>query len=294
LVSHIDSTLLQASYGKQIGALTWSSESEFRDLNRKLENLSVTLQSIVDKSKPGEPSSVHALQQQLADVLATVQQEEEDQQFFEGDSSFHAHSDQALKSFGDGVGNATLDSGPGSRDTPAKSPTTTGSSSSAVVSICATSHYLELSRLPLPSSTTILAALRVRKGLTFPNNYFASPPQSPDKPEQSQAVDPDFPFINNEILTSLCQKLYFPTEDYTLTTFILANACLFYLMRDMGRMPVQEQGLAKTDLLHCAEISSANVYAATRRWQLSMDGSYENILALTMAVFLTSSDKVRG
>jgi hypothetical protein len=60
-------------------------------------------------------------------------------------------------------------------------------------------------------------------------------------------VDPNFPFINNEILTSLCQSLYFPTEDYTLTTFVLANACLFHLMRDVGRIPVQEHGLAKTD-----------------------------------------------
>ena len=53
----------------------------------------------------------------------------------------------------------------------------------------------------------------------------------------------------------MCQKLYFPTEDYSLGTYIVVNSALTYLFRDMDRSVADKIGMTKAHQYKYAEVS---------------------------------------
>ena len=156
---------------KQRVLISHKYENEFRDLNRKLENLSVTLQSFVDNPKPGDPGS-QTLHSQVVDVLASVKHErDEDEGLFQGESSFPAQwkdvaqiyetelNESPSMSYNSVFINPMSDVGRSpaksalSRDTPAAPNPDTFSS-----------NFPQLAHLPLPPTTHVLNALRIAKG----------------------------------------------------------------------------------------------------------------------------------
>ena len=156
---------------KQRVLISHKYENEFRDLNKKLENLSVTLQSFVDNAKPGDPRS-QTLHSQVVDVLAAVKHErDEDDGLFQGESSFPAQwkgvaqiyedelNESPSTSDNSGSMNTTNDFGRSpakplwSRDSPAPPNPDTLST-----------NFPQLAQLPLPPTAVVLNALRIAKG----------------------------------------------------------------------------------------------------------------------------------
>lgn len=82
----------------------------------------------------------------------------------------------------------------------------------------------------------------------------------------------------------MCQRLYFPTEDYTVATFLTVNSCLHYLFTDLQPELANQYGLEKSKLLEYAKLCSVNVMSAIRLWGIGMDNTFDNLLALTLSV----------
>ena len=156
---------------KQRVLISHKYENEFRDLNKKLENLSVTLQSFVDNPKPGDAGS-QTLHSQVVDVLASVKHERDEDEglLFQGESSFPAQWKDVAQIYGNELNespsnsdnsssmNTTNDLGESfakrswSRDCPAAPNPETLSS-----------NFPQLAQLPLPPTTNVLNVLRIAK-----------------------------------------------------------------------------------------------------------------------------------
>ena len=160
--NHNLSAIVRALPMMPYGCADAGSETEFRDLNRKLETLSATLQNIVD-NKSINPSPASKLQEQVGELLATVKSEPDDDELYEGPSSFSSHSEQVASYFGEGItrpsrGNST------SRGSPSKTTSDATPPSSAAVATATGRSFPELAKLPLPPANFVLAALRYAKG----------------------------------------------------------------------------------------------------------------------------------
>jgi hypothetical protein len=82
----------------------------------------------------------------------------------------------------------------------------------------------------------------------------------------------------------MCQKVYFPTEDYTLATYIAVNAVLYHLFRDLDNALAEKIGLMRSDLTKYVDLCGTNVYVAMKFWNLATEPSHENIQALILGV----------
>ena len=142
--------------------LIHQSETEFRDLNRRLESLSDTLQSVLSK-RSSVSSPANKLQQQVGELIAAVKHEDDDE-LYVGSSSFNSQSQQIAQYFEDGIGKPAK---PGVASWPTSSKCSaeaTPGSSTPTVPI-AKGDFSELAKLPLPPSTLVLSALRYSLGL---------------------------------------------------------------------------------------------------------------------------------
>lgn len=99
--------------------------------------------------------------------------------------------------------------------------------------------------------------------------------------------------LNEQELTSICQRIYFPTEAYSIADFITTNIALYYLFRNLSPVAVQDLQLTADGLRDIVETCLHNADTASRSLRLMMDSTYENLQALTMAVcaFLSSKRK---
>ena len=55
-------------------------------------------------------------------------------------------------------------------------------------------------------------------------------------------------------------------------------------MRELAAMPSTANGLTREDCLNYSRTARSNVVTAIKYWNLSIDGTYENVRALVMAV----------
>ena len=92
------------------------------------------------------------------------------------------------------------------------------------------------------------------------------------------------PTIDVAYITSLCQKLYFPAEEYTIATFITVHVSLFYLFRDMSQTDARAQRLASSEIEEIVATCKKNAETAMRNVRLFMEANYENIEAVFLAV----------
>lgn len=82
----------------------------------------------------------------------------------------------------------------------------------------------------------------------------------------------------------MCQRLYFPTEDYTISTFLIVNSCLHYLFTDLQPELAKQYGLEKSKLVEYAKLCVVNVLSAIKLWGIGMDNCFDNLLALILSV----------
>lgn len=96
-------------------------------------------------------------------------------------------------------------------------------------------------------------------------------------------------FLNLKEVNTLCQSLYFPTEAYTVATFITAHVVLYYLSRDLDETALEQLHLSAAEARDMIDTCTHNVEMASRSLRILMDPTYDNIQALTMAVSLTTT-----
>ncbi|OCT48870.1 fungal specific transcription factor domain protein [Cladophialophora carrionii] len=188
---------------------------------------------------------------------------------YEGDSSFSAHSkditqviETGLKTSpdADSIGDiaavvatlrSVLNEKPASFDASAPLPNTVRD----VV------DYPELKDLTLPPMSAVLSLLRYAK--THPLKYLN-----------------DVPNLTLAKLTSLCQKVYFPAEEFTIATFITVHVCLLNLFRELSQSELRDLDLSGAERDRTVAICLKNAETAIRNMRLYMQPTYENIEAL--------------
>lgn len=129
---------------------------------------------------------------------------------------------------------------------------------------CAFSQYPELAGLSLPPMDSVLRLLAFAK--TSPQRYFVR-----------------FPHTDEEEFAELCQKLYFPTQPFTIFAWINANCGLFYLFRDLDKSHHDKLHLTKSQVSDAVAICSNNIGRAVRSLRLCVNPSLEAVDALVCA-----------
>lgn len=122
------------------------------------------------------------------------------------------------------------------------------------------SHHPDLARLALPPMDAVLRMLAFVK--TSPQRYF------------------NYPYADQEDFAALCQKVYFPTQPYTIFAWVNVNCGLFYLFRDLETSQYDKLHLTKSQVADIVATSTRNVDQATISFKLCMDPSLEAATAL--------------
>ncbi|ETI26260.1 hypothetical protein G647_03037 [Cladophialophora carrionii CBS 160.54] len=188
---------------------------------------------------------------------------------YEGDSSFSAHSkditqviETGLKTSpdADSIGDiaavvATL------RSVLNEKPASFDASAPLQNTVRDVVDYPELKDLTLPPMSAVLSLLRYAK--THPLKYLN-----------------DVPNLTLPKLTSLCQKVYFPAEEFTIATFITVHVCLLNLFRELSQSELRDLDLSGAERDRTVAICLKNAETAIRNLRLYMQPTYENIEAL--------------
>lgn len=119
-------------------------------------------------------------------------------------------------------------------------------------------------------------------------HYVISPSYDPanSSPVHPQKFFVDYPLIDLGEFTTLCQKLYFPTEEFTIAIFISVHAGVLFVLRDMSEEKIKEYGFDPAEVTRCCSICSTNLETATKIFRLSIESTLDNIRAIILsAVF---------
>jgi len=109
-----------------------------------------------------------------------------------------------------------------------------------------------------------------------------SDPHAPDFPLK---IFSDFPSLRLESISTLCQKIYFPTEDYTQCQFALFNSVIYFCWSDIDQHVIREQSFNETEISLSISICKGNMEDLTRTMSLVMDDhSFEAIQAVALMV----------
>lgn len=129
-------------------------------------------------------------------------------------------------------------------------------------------QYPELADLILPPMSIVLKLLKQAKiGL---NRWFV-----------------EFHLMQFDDFSTLCQKIYFPTQDYSIYNWILVNGGLFNLFRDIeGDLPDQ-LGISRAELNEHIELCRKNVDTAVHCLRICIEPSLEACQALTVGAALS-------
>ncbi|KAI9873714.1 MAG: hypothetical protein M1823_007856, partial [Watsoniomyces obsoletus] len=142
----------------------------------------------------------------------------------------------------------------------ASTQTTAATSSPA----SSTFQYSELSSLPLLPADIVLKTLKLAK--RRPQRFFL-----------------EFPVLNLQRFTELCQKVYFPTEEYSIATWITVHCGLFYLFLHCDKNLPTELGTTTSEIEECRQRCASNADEAVQRLRLCTEPTLDTIEALVLA-----------
>ncbi|KIW20124.1 hypothetical protein PV08_00699 [Exophiala spinifera] len=247
-------------------------EREIEKVNDRLARLETLLQAANSRQARLQPSP-----QSYAETLSTPRDKSgfEKEPDFAGDSSFVAHSKDATQAFerslnlnvrGDvAAAVATLRTFLDN-----DGPSVAAGSDTALVQkpIQEAVLYPELAKLELPSMQVVLGVLRHAK--THPYQVFY-----------------EYPLLDVERLSDLCRKIYFPTDDYTIATFITVHVALYFLCNQMPKDTAKDLNFSSDELQQLADTCAHNAETAMRSMRLFMEASFETIEALLLAAMMT-------
>jgi hypothetical protein len=256
-------------------------DESLANVNRKLEDLSTALQTLLTQNnklstntgsvKPANEAS-EAPHQVPNDGFS--QPDAEGEVPYEGESSFVAHSRHITESLGFALASPAAissDSTPSldqnmiqkllqdvaaaqspAQDPPIQHPST---------------QYPELANLTLPPTSLVLKLLKHTK--TGMSRWFV-----------------EFHLMKFEDFSALCQKIYFPTEDYSIYNWIVVNGGLFNLFRDVDGDLHVKLGIDKAEMNRQTELCRKNVDTAVHCLKICIDPSLEACQALSVGAAL--------
>lgn len=247
------------------------------NVNKKLEDLSTALQSLLESNKTSAlahrpaPDPPHQLPN---GVVSSPSPEQEGDVPYEGESSFGAHSRHITETLGYAL------STPGA--------TSSGSSPSIDSNLIqkllqdvaavqsppqephaqhAFTQYPELAHLSLPPMSIVLKLLKLAK--TGLNRWLI-----------------EFQIMRFEDFTELCQKIYFPMEEYSIYNWIIVNGGLFNLYRDIENDLPEKLGISRDDMNQQVELCRKNIDTAVQSLKLCIEPSLEACQALSIGASL--------
>jgi len=94
----------------------------------------------------------------------------------------------------------------------------------------------------------------------------------------------EYPLLDVERLSDLCRKIYFPTDDYTIATFITVHVAMYFLCNQMPKDTAKDLNFSSDELQQLADTCAHNAETAMRSMRLFMEASFETIEALLLAV----------
>ena len=83
--------------------------------------------------------------------------------------------------------------------------------------------------------------------------------------------------------SELCQRIYFPADDFSIAQWVIVNCGLFYLFRDSDKKQREAMQLSEEDIDQHSRLCDTNVSAAVQRMRLLLEPSIENMEALVLA-----------
>ncbi|KAI1627569.1 hypothetical protein EDD37DRAFT_266206 [Exophiala viscosa] len=245
-------------------------ERELEDVTGRLAGLERTLQRLLD-----DPNTSGRSPRNSSPALPTPSDNQliERDVDFAGDSSFVAHSKDVTQAF-----ERTLNTSPipsSIRDVSAAVATlrtflNENSGADGEDSLPANQplrelvHYPDLSNLTLPPMPAVLRLLRHCK--VHQHRFFF-----------------ETPTLDAQYLTELCQKIYFPTDEYTIATFITVHVSLNCLFRQLPKAVAQELNFSASELRELVATCAKNAETAMLNLRMYMEANYENIEALLFA-----------
>ncbi|ETN36903.1 uncharacterized protein HMPREF1541_07890 [Cyphellophora europaea CBS 101466] len=261
-------TTKRAPEKKQRVLLSSKYDEGIASVNRKLEDLSAALQNIlamnssanVNQKPPSEPPH------QLPEGVISSQEQEVELPY-EGDLSFIAQSRQITESLGVALASASpSDSDRGSASSidqtvvqkllqdvaaaSAKSPPQDSPSQQPF------SQYPELAGLILPPMSLVLKLLKIAR-MTV----------------QRWLIEHQI--MRYDDFARVCQKVYFPMEEYSIYTWIIVNGGLFNLFRDVDNKLPEHLGITRAELNAHQQLCRKNVDTAVHSLRLCVEPSLE-------------------
>ncbi|KAK2803965.1 hypothetical protein FQN50_006769 [Emmonsiellopsis sp. PD_5] len=128
------------------------------------------------------------------------------------------------------------------------------------------SGQVDLSKLELPPVNAVLALLRSAK-------------------ENIPVLILTIPFLDIPTITQLCKDLYFCTEEYSIALFAIVNCVLSYLFEECGSIANNHDPSLAASFRDYFLMCRRNFETAVNCFDLFMEPSYENIMALALGAF---------
>ena len=102
--------------------------------------------------------------------------------------------------------------------------------------------------------------------------------------ERNQRFFLEYPLLTIQSFTDLCKKVYFPTEEYSISVWIMVHCGLFYLFWHCDKALYAELGMTSKDMEACRQQCASNAESAVQRLRICMEPTLENAEALILAV----------
>ena len=99
----------------------------------------------------------------------------------------------------------------------------------------------------------------------------------------------EFPLIDVNDMTEYCRRVYFATEPFSIATFIIVNACLFFCSRNLDQKRRNEVPITPSEIADMKTMLPRNVDIAVRKLGLLIPHTLDNIKAIMVAVSQSST-----
>lgn len=100
----------------------------------------------------------------------------------------------------------------------------------------------------------------------------------------------EFQGVKLDDFTTLCQKIYFPTEEYSIYSWIIVNGGLFNLFRDVDGILPEKLGITRAELTSHIDLCRKNVETAVHCLKLCIEPSLEACHALVAGASMAMED----
>ncbi|KAH8700946.1 hypothetical protein BGW36DRAFT_425745 [Talaromyces proteolyticus] len=254
-------------------------DEAMESVDRVLQEVLQGVNKIVEKTETWRRSPMDHQASPANIVTSNLLEASSTVEGYRGDSSFNAH----VKRVADTLKNAASDIGSIS-DSPA------GADSQHIY------NAMDTSELASQSS----ADSQVREPIQFPELEGRSlPPMHPVLSllrmiqDEKQPLFFNIPIMDEKEFTDLCQKVYFAIQRYSVMTWTIVNAGLYYLFLSIEEEDYDRLGVSAPELNGYIQILSANVEAVMANLRMILEPSVESCQALAfLSMFVMRSGQI--